>query len=97
MTRSASPACPFSFTATNTENFLCASHPINCSILLQHLLVLGVSLAVYVKPHCSAFIASLTDTSRSAAETQVETPVSRRRPTPLKADHSGVGRISVSI
>jgi hypothetical protein len=31
-TRNASPAWPFSFTATNTENFLCASHPINCSI-----------------------------------------------------------------
>jgi hypothetical protein len=32
----------------------------NCSILLQHLLVLAVSLAVYAKPRCSAFIASLS-------------------------------------
>jgi hypothetical protein len=30
-------AFPFSFTPTKTENFLCTSHPINCSILLQHL------------------------------------------------------------
>jgi hypothetical protein len=29
--------------------------------LLQRLLVLGVSLAVYAKPRCSAFIASLSD------------------------------------
>jgi hypothetical protein len=35
-TRRASPARPFSSTATNTENFLFASHPINCSILLLH-------------------------------------------------------------
>src|SRR6266404_5223719 len=41
---------------------LVTSHPINCSILLQHLLVLGVSLAVYAKPRCSAFIASLSVT-----------------------------------
>src|SRR5579872_3418257 len=47
---------------------LCASHPINCSILLQHLLVLGVSLAVYAKPRCSAFIASLTEVIRLAVE-----------------------------
>src|SRR5512143_2712007 len=31
---------------------------------LQHLLVLGVSLAVYAKPRCSAFIASLSVASR---------------------------------
>src|SRR5258708_36875270 len=59
-TRTASPACPFSLTATKTENFLCASHPINCSILLQHLLSAGVLLAVYAKPRCTAFIASLS-------------------------------------
>jgi hypothetical protein len=29
--------------------------------LLQHLLVLGVSLAVYAKLRCSAFIASLSE------------------------------------
>jgi hypothetical protein len=51
----------FSFTATNTENFLWASHPINCSILPQHLLVLEVSLAVYAKPRCSPFMASLSE------------------------------------
>ena len=38
----------------------------NCPILLQHLLVLGVLLAVYAKPRCSAFIASLLATSQKA-------------------------------
>src|SRR5436305_13221155 len=57
--RIACPACPCSLTATNTEYRLCASHPINCCILLQHLLSAGVLLAVYAKPHCSAFIASV--------------------------------------
>src|SRR5262249_30434508 len=45
--------------ATKTEKFLCASHPKNCSILLQHLLFQGFG-EVYAKPRCSAFIASLS-------------------------------------
>src|ERR1700692_4194560 len=32
-TRIARPYSPSSFIATNKENFLCASHPINCSIV----------------------------------------------------------------
>src|SRR5262245_37759255 len=34
----------------NTENFLCASHPINCSILLQHLHRLGFARSVSKTP-----------------------------------------------
>jgi hypothetical protein len=60
-------ARPVSFTATNTENFFCESHPINCSILLQRLLRWNRP-AVYARFRCSAFIASLSgDWARSVA------------------------------
>jgi len=41
---------PFFVHATKAENFLCASHPINCSILLQHLHSRGFARSVSETP-----------------------------------------------
>src|SRR5260370_37890028 len=52
------PSSPFSSIEANTENFLCASHPIKCSISRCSSFQAGV-LSLYDRTRCSAFIGSL--------------------------------------
>ncbi len=49
---------PFFVYRDEHGKFLVSGTSDNCSILLQHLLVLGVLLVAYAKPRCNAFIAS---------------------------------------